>query len=386
MTRFGKLLGFVVVVGAGACLAWWWYHTSQPDYQLRAGMAAAEKGDLEDAQFIADRMEVSGAKDHARLLRGKILVQRGKFDQALLELNLIKEGDLRVDAVLLCGRCHLDLQALDEAERDFLFVLNERPGNLDALRGMAGVMYDLGDYEAAQKYCKQWAEITPGDGRPYRFLGYIQTELGDKVGAISSYKEALRRSLSNAVRQEVLLELADAEVGKSLYLDALSTLKDCDEQTADSPPALTLRAECLLAQDQKPAAIVLLDQALARDPKFSRALQLRAKQHLEQREYASAVGLLERAVEIDPHDFASRNLLAQAYVSLNRPGDAKKQLRLVNETQALLSKLDKLGRELMVRPRDAELHQKMAEVYSKLNNPDQARRNRRAAALFGAPP
>jgi tetratricopeptide (TPR) repeat protein len=387
MRRFGQLLGLVAVLAAAGGLGGWWYYTRQPDYQLRAGLAAVEHGDPVTAERLADRLEARGAKDHARLLRGRILIEQGKYDKALEDLNLIGDkGELRVEAVALCGRCHLELGQLDEAERDFRFVLNEQPQSVDANRGMAAVLYDMGALPTAKEFAEKWAELAPQDGRPHRFLGYIHKELGQQSQAISCYQRALQRDLSDRARQEVLLELAGTQVHLSLYSDALETLAACDANNAASYQALTFKAECLLVRGRKADGLALLDQALEVNPIFAHALRLRAKQYLEGKDYQASASLLEKAVAHDRHDFASRNLLAQAYTGLNRPADARIQRRLVAETQALVEKLDRVAQEIMSHPKNAELHKLMAELYLKLNQPEEARRSRRAAAIYGSVP
>src|SRR6516162_8246527 len=89
----------------------WWSHTTQPDYRLREGQEALRNGDREAAERLAVRLEASGAKDHARLLRGQVLFQEAKpfldsdqkdkatplLQRCLDELNKIRDqGALRV--------------------------------------------------------------------------------------------------------------------------------------------------------------------------------------------------------------------------------------------------------------------------------------------------
>src|SRR5207245_1514296 len=114
---------------------WWWHQTGDPDYRLRQGQRALEKDDDEAAERLLLLLEADGHKDHAHLLRGQKLVRDGHYARALAELNQIRDqGDLRLDAAALSGRCLLELERPRQAVAAYQFVLKQRPDHLDAHR------------------------------------------------------------------------------------------------------------------------------------------------------------------------------------------------------------------------------------------------------------
>src|SRR5258708_5144717 len=67
-----------LVLGLGAAAGAWWYHTTRPDYRLRQGRAALQRGDFESAEHFALLLQADGCKDHAHFLRGEAHFLRAK--------------------------------------------------------------------------------------------------------------------------------------------------------------------------------------------------------------------------------------------------------------------------------------------------------------------
>jgi tetratricopeptide (TPR) repeat protein len=381
--RYLLLAGLLLAAGA---TAWWWYHTTRPDYRLRRGEAALAQGDTDTAEQLIAQLEAGGFADHAHLLAAEFLVRQRHYSQALAELNQMQQRDtsLHLQAATLSGRCLLELGELPEAERAYAFVLSKRPEELDAHRGLAAVHNDLGMLNQAIYDCEQWARLDPRDGRPHRFRGHILRDLNQNDLAIPAYQDALARELAANVRTEVQLELAECQIKRGLFGDALGTLEACHPSARGTARLLTLRAECLHASGRTAEGLPLLERALQADPDHVRALRLRAQLHLEAGEPAAAAVLLERAVKADGYDDISRHQLAQVYHRLGRHAEATAQQHKLKDLQEAMSALTQLTREVMRHPRDPDLQARMAELYDRLNQPEQAARFRHNAALLRA--
>jgi tetratricopeptide (TPR) repeat protein len=374
------LLGILVVASGGGAV-WWWRHTSQPEYRLRQGQWALERGDDETLRHVLLLLEADGQNDAAHLLRGRMLVRDGEYARALVELNRIRDkGELRLEAASLSGRCLLELDQSRRAVDAFRFVLGQRADDLDAHRGLAQAYYNLGQLDAALRHCQEWGRLDPRDGRQFLLAAVIHKELNQKTAAAENYREALRRDLSEQVRDEVHLELAEILVQRNQYPEAIAELDACSDEAVATDKAQTLRAECLLGQGKKDKAVALLDRVLARqaDPQ---AMRLRAGVFLEREDARSAADLLQKAVRLEPHQFTGRHLLAQAYQMLGNTAEADEQMRLVKQTQAVMDELTDLTRQQAARPLDAKQYQRMAELYQQLGMTQMADRSRRMAAL-----
>jgi tetratricopeptide (TPR) repeat protein len=373
------LLGILVIATGGGAV-WWWRHTSRPEYCLHLGQQALNRGDDDSLERVILLLEADGQNDPAHLLRGQKFVREGDYSRALVELNRIRDqGELRLPAASLIGRCLLELDQSRGAVDAFRFVLAQQADHLDAHRGLAQGYYNLGQLDAAMRHCQEWARLDPSDGRPYRFLAVMHGELNQKTAAADSCREALRRDLSDRVRDEVRLELAEILVHRNQFPEALEQLDACSDEAVATDKAQTLRAECWLGQGKKDKAAALLDRILARqaDPQ---ALRLRAGVYLEREDAKAAVELLLRAVRLEPHQFTGRHLLAQAYQMLGQSTEAQEQLRLVKQTQAAMDALTDLTRKQAARPLDAKEYLHMAELYQQLGLTQMADRSRRMAA------
>jgi tetratricopeptide (TPR) repeat protein len=367
--RYGVLLLVLAIAGA---VAWRWYSTTRPEYRLQRGEEALRNGDWEKAARLAARLEASGYPAHAHLLRGEAYCRRQQWSQALAEFNQIDDqGEIRLAAAALWGRCLLRLGNLREAEAHFRFVIDQQPDHLEAHRGLADIYYFQGALPQAIDHLRAAARLDARDGRPERFLGLIYKDLGQHAEAVASYQEALHRDLTAKETEQVREQLAECLVKRHEYAEALEVLAACSPEAADKPGVLALRAECLFEQSQVSAARDLLDRALEMHPRAAALLSLRARIYLVSGDAGKAASLLEQAVEADRHDSASRQQLAQAYRRLGRAGDADEQLALAKQSDAYRAQRAELTQQAMNRPWDAKVRRRLAEVCRQLERPEE---------------
>jgi Flp pilus assembly protein TadD len=272
------------------------------------------------------------------------------------------------------------LKRLGEAEQAFRFVLSEQPDHTDAHRCLAAIYYDQGAWLAAVQHLREVARLDPEDGRPFRFMGLIYKDLDQPNLAVPSYRDALKRRLTDVVGEEVQDELAECLVLQAHYAEALEILEQRSPLGTALPKLTALRAECLWGLGRATEAEPLLDQALQEHPRSPELLRVRAKTLLAVGKSAAAATLLERVLEIDPNDFKSRHQLAQAYEGLGRRAEAAEQRQRVKQTQDQLQELTRLTQEAKDKPWDAPLRRRLADLCHRLNRPDLAAMWQRAAA------
>jgi tetratricopeptide (TPR) repeat protein len=385
----GRLLLLAVLgLSAGGAAGWWYWHTSRPDYRVRQAQRALRLGDFGTAETAADSLKRDGHTNEALLLRGEAMLLRGEArnrkEDVVSALKLLNQIDgtspCNTEAICLSGRCMLRLGNLLEAERSFAFVLTEDPDFLDAHRGLMAVYYDLGAHGDAQEHAERWAELAPRDGRPKRFIGLLCKDHGDCRQAIAAYRAALDRDLTEGVRQEVIIELAECHIKLTEWDAALEVL------ASSKPPANllarveTARAECARARGNAREARELVTSALAADPNHTAALRLRAQVAMDAGDVGQAVDDLERAAALAPAEFETMHLLGRAYGQLGQSDHALRAQERVKEIQGHFDELTRLTREATERPKDARLHQKMAAIYAQLRMPEMEAAQRRVAA------
>jgi tetratricopeptide (TPR) repeat protein len=375
---------------------------------LSRGLAALQRGDAAAAQQLAARLEQRGSAQHARLLRGQVRVWEGRallegaadgspaarrprlpsrardaFRGALEELTRVQdEGAVGVEATVLAAECLVHLEKLRLAADALRLVVQRQPEQKEAHRLLAAIYIDLNAPAPAIEHLREWGRLDPDDGRPHRWIGFLSKYYRGShwEEAAAAYREACRRRLTPAVREEVLRELAETLIdGLGDYKAGLAVLDEGPTAGTEGPERLVLRAECHWGLGQPDRAVALLDRALEAEPNLLRAALARAKIHLADGNARAALPLLERAVQIDPHDVGARLHLMQAYRGVGDAARAEQHRKLFEASKGYKEQLTKLHEEVGRDAWDDQLRYRIAELCLKVNRPAEARLWLRAA-------
>lgn len=361
----------IAVAGVGA----WRYHATRPDVRLRKGQDALRRGDADTAYAMVSTLRRSDHPDHAYLLHGEILYRQRHFADAVEQFNHIKDtGLLRREAIALSGQCLLQIGDLLEAERAFAFVLSEDPDHLGANHGLADLYYFQGALLRARDYLDRVMQLDPADGRAFWLKGHILKDLDRKTDAAPLLKDALARKLPDNLRDAAREDLGEILVEQGEFAAALEVVKG-----GDGAGMQALRADALRGLGRAAEAQTLLDDALRRHPSTPPLLYRRAQLYLDAGDPGPAAVLLEKAVQ-NADDRRTRHLLGQAYERLNRPDDAARERRRVEEIKNGEQELTALNREANDRPWDPAVRRRMAEVCRRIGRKDLAEMWDRAAA------
>ena len=344
----------------------------------RSAIAAREWSRVEEAAAALDR---TGFGDQAHFFRGESARLRGQPAEALGHYNEIADsGALRLQAVASSGLCLLELKNLREAERAFRFVLSENPDAADAHRGLGVIAYDLGQMAHAVDHLRRAAELDPADGKPLRLVGLIHKDMAQFEEADIAYRQALTRNLPEGMRREILSEAAEAAVGRTRFGEALEFL---DRSSGSASAADTVvRVEALRGLGRTADAVAVLERAVVSFPESFALQRLRGQSLLEDDRPAVALPHLEAAIRLNPADEPSRYQAALAYGKLDRPADAARELRRVDELRADYLRLTELSRAAINRPNDVAVREQLADLCRKLNRGELASMWDRAAALL----
>jgi tetratricopeptide (TPR) repeat protein len=159
-----------------------WAHDQLRNEELRdqcyekAKMYARKAGEKERmyiAAFYAARIEKNPQKRLAIL--EKMALKYPKEKRVFYRLGLYYDG----------------LKEYDKAIEAYSKALKLDPLFGPALNMMAYVYGDIGEFEKADMYLKQYADIFPGDANPFDSIGEFYIRLGRLDEAIKKYKEAL---------------------------------------------------------------------------------------------------------------------------------------------------------------------------------------------------
>jgi tetratricopeptide (TPR) repeat protein len=395
MTRRRRWLVLAVLAlllsGAGAVYR---YRAMRPDQLLACGKSALQRGDLEEAWRMVDRLEERGHEAHSLLLRGEcwlVLAQAAgesrpanppeSLHRALSALSRVQtDGPVGMEAAVRAGECLVRLGKHRAAVDILNRVVQQEPDLRDAHRWLAAVYIDLSTPNEAIRHLTEWGRLAPEDGRPYRWIGFFHKDYLNPEAAIPAYREALSRQLEPSLRADVVRELAESLLdGRAEYQGVLDTLAECPEEYANSLDLRLFRAESLWGLGRRSEAEKLADEVLKTDPSYPRALRVRARMYTATDRPGEARPLLEKCVALTPLDLSARQNLMEVCQQLRDEEAMKAHRQKYEEGRALSRQLTLLYLTVRDRPWDDRVRLEIARICMKLNRTDEARTMLRAA-------
>lgn len=322
---------------------------------------------------------------------GFLRMKQSNFPEAISWFEKAEENGLRsaiIDESLATSRFWGAMQTgtealnnnqLDEAERSFRAALTMRPGNPDAMTGLAGLYMKRQQPQLAVPIYEQMVKAQPKSEAIWRGLFMAQAQAGEAKAAIATAQH-FPPAVSSTLRKDPdylrMLASAYAETGQMaeaqrIFTEALSlpnTQKDAQVKSA-----IRLQYAGLLVASGRyaQAAAMYRDLILADSDNVSAWQGLVALQHQAGRD-PEAITTVER-MPPDAYDMALRDggfllMLASIYQTQNHPDVA----------QEFLNRAVKLyadnGQELPMA-----LQLQIAAVDLQRNHPDAAYRIYRAA-------
>lgn len=367
------LLAGVAVAAFGGGLAW----------KMTRGPAvvppAAAPTSL--AKLSYDQLGDLRPRDRETLTAAESLFHQGRYPEALQRVQSFETrdgnpGHLR--AVLLTGRCLLELDRLAEAEQAFRYLAAERPDDPDAHRGLAALYDALLAPSAEDVHLAKVGELDPTDYRSFVQRAINHNDMKHFETAESIAREGLRRDPPPAMATRLRQELAEALLGQRRYADALAAAPD-DESAA----ARAVRAESLRMLTRRDEAEREVAAGLAADPDpktRARLLIERGWLRAEAGDHAGAADAYGAAVRLDEFNLPARLQLSLALRRLGRTARADEEEQRFKNTEARVKRLSDLTEKAMDRPWDPAVRRDLADAYRQMNMTEKAELSLRAAA------
>ena len=379
LNRSGLRLAGIVTVSLAILggLTLMLYRQRQPAAHFAAGWQALQANDLQSLRTHAAALkDVVGFEPQAHLLKGALLLRTGLFAESVGEFTeAANDPAVRRDALTLGGEALYKLGRFGDAEMILEKAIALDPVNVEAQRWLAAAYYDTGAVFNAIEHLKKVAELAPRDGRPHRLMGLIRKDGEQFKLAIADYRESLSRDPHPADEEQIRVELAESLLRDLQHAAARDAVATCN----DSPPVLTIRAQCQLKDGQPEAARALLEQALKADSDFLPALLLGGTLWLDAGQADRAAQILKHAAARHPHDFTVRQKLAQAYHRLGKKELAEQEVARAEAEKKLRREFTDLHEQAATNPRDAALRFRLGQTASALDEPELARMWFRAA-------
>jgi putative PEP-CTERM system TPR-repeat lipoprotein len=284
------------------------------------------------------RLEMADGKPElARERLEAVLKRDGRQVQALTELARVEILSQRLAAALsllerartLAPRdvaCNLELITLHQrmnnpgaALRVARALAEQRPQDAAVQEALARAYLQTGDNTSARSTLAALARLLPNDADRIAGLGRLQLQAGaGREAAVSAERAlALRANHTGAAALQVEAELL---LGETARAEAL--LKTLAQRTGNAQEAARLTGDMAFGRRQYADAWRAYATAYEKQP--SAQLAQRAYQsafHMNEPE--KAVQIMEHWLRLSPNDLQGREMLAEAYLRLNRLPQAR---------------------------------------------------------------
>jgi len=325
---------------------------------LRANLLV-EAGRLDEAEPLVEKLE---APEYRELLRGRILLERGRSAEALqaFDSGLARWPNNAV-ARALAGRAAQELGDLERALEEYRESVRSDARATDAGLAAARIANVLGRYDEAVMYAGYQIRSHPYQGiEPYR-IAVVAAQAAGMEDAVGDLLGALERQKKSAEATILRAELA-RRVGGAAAEAAVLDESGFDFTAAENESVLHALARARMAAGRGREALAVVDRALEARPKSSDLHDVRGRLLLELGRDAEARAAFDRGFALDAsHPGALAGLGALAF----RGGDAQQALAWFE-------------RSLEADPNDAEVAYRAAQLAAQLGRPAEAVQRLRA--------
>lgn len=274
-----------------------------------------------------------------RISRAGLLIDLKRMDEAGKDIAYLRKHYPRdprgayLESVYLSKRGKQD-KARDALARTgaILTAMRSKVINRSAqLQLLAGVVnYELGSYERAQSYLRNYIKRLPRQPGPRKLLATILLQQNRASEAIQVLEPALKFAPRES-RLLLLLGTAWMQIGR--YSIATGYLEKAAALQSDSPEVQTRLALSRLEAGDGQRGIRDLDALFAKDPAGyqSAGIQL-AITYLKRGQIRKAIRIAEKLHELSPGNLTVLNFLASAQLSEGLLDDARKNYEKVLST------------------------------------------------------
>jgi tetratricopeptide (TPR) repeat protein len=274
------------------------------------------------------------------------LYSSGQLEQSIAALQRSIQANAKAiqPRLLLAAACH-QLGRKDEEEAQWKAALQIDPASADALDGLANLMIDQGDPQAAidlLRHSKGDQDLTLDLARAYGVAGMLDDAASTLNDALAADPASLR--LRNA--------LATVYVHQRRFQDAVALMRIYVQQHPSDVEGQIYLLRALVLNNNTDEARPLGRKLLAASPHDFDVLYLNGILERQAGEYATARDHLLEAVKQQPEDYSSRYNLGAALAHLDDPAGAKLQLE----------------KAVALDPSQAEAHFQLASVLRQLGD------------------
>lgn len=347
--------------------------------RYRLAEAYAELGNVERAvpEYIR-AADLLPQNIDAQIKAGAVLLLGGQFEDARARAEKALAIDPKsVDAQILLGNATAGMKNLDGAIEEIEAAVALAPEEGRGYANLGALQLAKGDAEAAEQWFRRAVDVEPTSMAAQLALANFLWSTDRRAEAEPVFDAALKLEPENKLANRALVafhlagpsperaepylvslaaDQADTAARVALgeyYMrigradDARRELTGAGAESAGFAPARTLLA-ALAFSERKPAeAYGLLDEVLAKEPKYVRALVTKGRMLRAEGKSVEALAVLESAAGSAPDDVQAQFEVGLAYVQRHQTDDAIRAFREV----------------VRLNPRASGAHLQLANLY-----------------------
>ena len=291
------------------------------------GIAAFHRGDYQAAR---DSLEKDANEPQARFFLALIKAATGACDAAMpdLEKGFSVGADRRL-AGLALAQCHITAKHFAEAGVILAQLEKEFPADADVL------------YVSAAYHMKAWNDAiyrmyqkVPSSYRVDELSAEVFETQGKYAEAVAEYRKAIEKNpkaidLHYRLGRALLLQSHDPAI-----LDAARREFEAELSLNPSDAVAEYQVgQVLIAEQKKGDAAAHLERAAKLRPDFPEALIAVARLRSDAKQYDDAIVLLERAIALQPRNETAHYNLMMAYRNAGRPAEAQREKTEIEKLQ-----------------------------------------------------
>lgn len=195
-----------------------------------AKMTRVKDATLETPPATTKSTTSSPANDH--LQRGRELLNAGNLNEAIAELSTAaSHGSKSGEANNLLGMAYESKGLRDRALKSFEAAVHADKNNAQFLNNYGFLLFRNSDFDAATKYLKRAAQVSPNDARIWNNLALAQCQRGKFDDAYESFTHAVGEF-------DARMNIATQLLGHGYAKDAIKHLEKAQALRPDSTDVL----------------------------------------------------------------------------------------------------------------------------------------------------
>jgi Flp pilus assembly protein TadD len=206
-----------------------------------------------------------------------------------------------------------------------------------------------------------WKQLQPDNPQVFYLEGLFRLDYSqDRTAAEESYRRAVELDPDH---EEARLGLAVALLMGKNFAEAAKHFERLLQCQPDNLRLQAGLAECLDSLGETDKAVLMVDDVLARQPKFPAALSLRGQLALRSGQLEQAESWLRQALDGNPMDRRARYHLLLCLEQSGQDEQARLQRRKLQELEKDASRFNEIvTKEIAKRPTDPDLHFKLGQI------------------------